>query len=178
MGNSNLTTTETEASKPWYKQPWLWFVMSVPITSVILSSIMVSVAVIGRDTMVSDNYYKDGMGINQTIEQDQLADSLQLSPEIVMDEKDIIVQLLAESPIPPQAFLTIKIIHPTLKKHDVTLKLLPTPEGLYIGELPSLFSGRRYIELLSFDESWRIREEVILPRTRFRLNQDISQQTN
>jgi len=185
MGNNTLSKAipeQIEAKKPWYKQPWLWFVLSVPITSVILSSIMVSVAFIGGDTMVSDNYYKDGMGINQTIEQDQLADSLKLSPEVIMDNKDIIVRLLiktrGETTLPQQAFLTLNIIHPTLKEQDVTLKLLPTADGLYIGELPSTFSGKRYFELLAFDESWRIREEVILPKSKFRLNKDISQQTN
>lgn len=161
-----MTETKTPPGGPWYKQPWLWFVLSVPIASVILSSIMVSVAVIGKDSLVSDNYYKDGMGINQTIEQDRLAVQLGITPIITTNETTIIVDIKSDN-MPPQAFLTLKLLHPTDSKRDLTIRLLPTPSG-FIGDLPAPLEGRRYLDLYSFDDSWRIREEVYLP-----LNQHI-----
>jgi len=156
-----MTDTNTPSGGPWYKQPWLWFVLSVPIASVILSSIMVTVAVVGKDSLVSDNYYKDGMGINQTIEQDRLAVQLNIVPMITIQDKTVIVTIHSEK-MPTQAFLTLKLLHPTASEKDLTIRLLPTESG-FIGDLPSTVEGRRYLDLYSFDNSWRIREEVYLP---------------
>ena len=149
------------SNKPWYKEPWLWFVLSVPIASVILSSIMVSVAVIGQDSLVSDNYYKDGMGINQTIEQDRLAVQLNIVPIITIQDKTAIISIKSDK-MPTQAFLTLKLVHPTTSDKDITIRLLPTENG-FIGDLPNVVEGRRYLDLYGFDDSWRIRDEVYLP---------------
>ena len=161
-----MTDTNTPSTNPWYKQPWLWFILSVPIASVILSSIMVSVAVIGKDSLVSDNYYKDGMGINQTIEQDKLAVQLNIIPVVTIQDTTVTVKIQSEA-MTTQAFLTLKLLHPTVSEKDLTIRLLPTPDG-FIGDLPNKAEGRRYLDLYGFDNSWRIREEVYLP-----LNQHI-----
>ena len=153
--------TDTSSNKPWHKQPWVWFLLSIPITSVVLSSIMVYVAVIGKDSLVSDNYYKDGMGINQTIEQDRLALELDIVATISVENKTVIVSIESEK-MPTQAFLTLKLLHPTVSEKDITIQLLPTASG-FIGDLPVSIKGRRYLDLYSFDESWRIRTEVFLP---------------
>jgi len=156
-----MTEKNISSNKPWYKEPWLWFVLSVPIASVILSSIMVSVAVIGQDSLVSDNYYKDGMGINQTIEQDRLAVQLNIVPIVTIQDKTAIISIKSDK-MPIQAFLTLKLVHPTTSDKDIKIRLLPTENG-FIGDLPNVVEGRRYLDLYGFDDSWRIREEVYLP---------------
>lgn len=166
-----MTTNEQlEASKPWYRQRWLWFVMSVPIASVILSSIMVTVAVNGKDSLVKDNYYKYGMEINQTIEQDQLADSLGLQPKLTI-ENGLASLEFQTTDMPQQAFVTLNILHPTVAEKDIIVKLLPSTDGVFRAEVPEL-EGRRYIDVYAFDESWRIREELHLPLQGHALNQD------
>jgi len=167
------TVSKTQTTKPWYKQFWLWFVMSVPIISVILSSIMIYVAIVGRDTLVDDNYYKDGLGINQTIEQDAQADSMKLMPHFSLVNNLITVKL--ESPtavIPQYAFLNLKLLHPTHENQDINVKLLPIPDNTYIGDLNTEVKGKRHLDLSSFDKSWRIREIVFFPSTDLVLNQD------
>lgn len=164
------TIVTDEASRPWYRQPWLWFLLSIPIASVILSSIMVTVAVVGKDSLVSDNYYKDGMGINQTIEQDQLAKALGLTPIINVNNTEVILNLISTSDIKSQAFLTLKLLHPTVSDKDIIIKLLPSGNGIFLGELPHSIEGRRYLDLYAYDESWRLREEVTLPLSNFQLN--------
>tara|TARA_R110002167_G_scaffold245723_1_gene451102 strand:+ start:664 stop:1203 length:540 start_codon:yes stop_codon:yes gene_type:complete len=166
------TRINAEASRPWFKQPWLWFVLSVPITSVILSSIMVTVAVVGRDSLVSDNYYKDGMGINQTIEQDHLANNLGLKPILSINKTEVILELTSSKELPPQAFLTLKLLHPTVSAKDIIIKLLPSGNGFFLGDLPHLVEGRRYLDLYAFDNSWRIRQEIVTPLLDFQLNSE------
>jgi hypothetical protein len=158
---NTMTDKNTTPNKPWYKEPWLWFLLSVPIASVILSSIMVTVAVVGKDSLVSDNYYKDGIGINQTIEQDRLAVELNIAPIVTIQDKTAIINIQSDK-MPTQAFLTLKLVHPTVSDKDITIRLLPTENG-FIGDLPSKVEGRRYLDHYGFDESWRIREEVYLP---------------
>jgi len=164
------TIVSTETSRPWFKQPWLWFVLSIPITSVILSSIMVTVAIVGRDTLVSDNYYKDGMAINQTLEQDHLANKLGLKPLLTIDGTVIKLELKALGKIADQPFLTFKLLHPTSAEKDMIIKLLPSGNGLYLGELPHIAEGRFYLDLYAFDNSWRLREEVNTPVENYKLN--------
>ena len=166
-----LNPTSAEALRPWYRQPWLWFLLSVPIASVILSSIMVTVAVRGKDAMVSDNYYKDGMAINQTIEQDQVADRLNLRPELSIEANGSVL-LAFDTPLnPPEPWLTLKVIHPTIGDRDVEIRLLPTESG-FSGDLPSALQGRWILDLYSHDKTWRIREQIDLPLSRQLLNQD------
>lgn len=159
-----------EAARPWYKQPWLWFLLSIPITSVVLSSIMVTVAVVGKDSLVSDNYYKDGMGINQTLEQDHLTQSLGLQPIISFNGTEVILELQASKDFIKQSFLTLKILHPTVSDEDIIIKLLPSNNNIFIGELPREIEGRRYLDLYAFDNSWRLREEVMTPLLNYQLN--------
>lgn len=169
--SDHLNPSSAEALRPWYRQPWLWFLLSVPIASVILSSIMVTVAVRGKDAMVSDNYYKDGMAINQTIEQDQAADRLNLHPELSIQTDGTVLLAFGATLNPPEPWLTLKVIHPTIGDRDVEIRLLPTAEG-FIGTLPSALQGRWIVDLYSHDNTWRIREQVEIPLDHYLLNQD------
>ncbi len=149
-----------EATRPWYRQPWLWFLMSIPIASVILSSIMVTVAVKGRDTLVNDQYSKDGLAINQTLAPDLKAHELGLQFQLsVSAEGQIDLQSLAAQNEP---FLILDLIHPTLGDRDQEIRLLPATSG-FTGMGEPIDEGRWYVELYAHDRSWRIREELQLP---------------
>jgi len=130
---------------------------------------MVYVAVEGRDSLVSDNYYKDGMAINQTLEQDQLANRLGLRPVVTIDQNGMVQVKTHSAKMKSQAFLTLKLLHPTIADEDVIVKLLPT-ESSFVGTVPTGLEGRRYLDLYSYDNRWRIREEVVLPLNRYTLN--------
>lgn len=163
------TNRHADSNKPWYRQPWLVFIISIPVCSILLSGIMVYVAIDGGDSLVSDNYYKDGLAINQTLEQDQLADKLGLHPVVTVDPNGVVSVEIQSDKIEPQAFLTLKLLHPTISSADVIVKLLPT-DSAYIGDIPAGLEGRRYLDLYSYDASWRIRETVILPLKQHVLN--------
>lgn len=172
------TIVNNETSRPWFKQPWLWFLLSIPITSVILSSIMITVAVIGKDSLVSDNYYKDGMAINQTLEQDHLANALGLKPILSIEGTEIKLELISSSEVPKQAFITFKLLHPTVSTQDIIVRLLPSANGIYLGELPHSVEGRRYLDIYAFDNSWRLREEINLPVINFQLNSEANNRSS
>ena len=52
--------------KKWYKQFWPWFLITIPVCSMILSFNMLRFAFDGQDAMVVDDYYKQGKGAPQT----------------------------------------------------------------------------------------------------------------
>ncbi len=164
------TMSDQSSVKPWYRQRWLWFVLSIPIASVILSSIMIFFAVSGKDSLVNDNYYKDGLAINQTIEQDQLAKKLDLLPVISIAENgEILVQEEALK-TGKEPFLILKLVHPTIGDFDQEIRLLPSANG-YVGNLESNApEGRWYLSLLAHDARWRIREELVFPVSQHTLN--------
>ncbi|MCP5160529.1 MAG: FixH family protein [Hahellaceae bacterium] len=150
--------------KPWYKQFWPWFLLSAPITSIVLSSIMIVYAVIGKDTLVNDNYYKDGLAINQELVADKAAATMSLTANLRVTNLDHIeVELVSPQTINPP-FLKLEIIHPTLDGRDQTVNLFPLPSGKYGSALEApLTKGRWHLHLMANDGSWRLKGIVKLP---------------
>ena len=151
------------------KRNWLYFIMFFPLASVFLSSIMIYHAVNGKDSLVSDNYYKDGLDINQTIGQDRLAKKLAVRAYVSIDaEGNALIDLksLAKTKEP---FVTLKLVHPTLGERDSVTKFLPTAEGPYVAEVPENLSGNWYLDLYAHDESWRVRQKTSLPTENYLL---------
>ena len=65
-----------ETVRPWYKHFWLWFIILLPASVVVASIITVIIAFQNADSLVADNYYKDGLAINQVIARDKAAAQL------------------------------------------------------------------------------------------------------
>ena len=69
----------------WYREPWVWFVISVPGSAVVFGILMVVMAQIHRDDTVVDDYYKEGMAINRELSQHELAVTKQVSAVLTVD---------------------------------------------------------------------------------------------
>lgn len=54
---------------PWYKQFWPWFLMIPPAAAVIGGIATIIIAIINADELVVADYYRQGLIINQTLEQ-------------------------------------------------------------------------------------------------------------
>ncbi len=159
-----MSITPSQLQKPWYRQFWPWALLSVPITSVILSMIMLTVAINGQDTVVVDNYYKEGLGINEALGKDQFAKDLGLTAEIqFLDDQRVDVRVSANESIAPE-FLTFKLFHPTLAGQDTSVQLAQVGPLQFEGTLPQPLSGRWYFDLLDDQELWRLKGQVHLPR--------------
>ena len=70
---------QSDIQKVWYKQFWPWFLIIVPLTSMVLSFTMMNLAFTGEDSMVIDDYYKEGRAINLKIQKLQQAQNLNIS---------------------------------------------------------------------------------------------------
>ena len=55
--------TDTVDNKPWYKHPWLWFLIAIPVVSVTLSFTMLFVALNHKDSEVEGDWRKNKKAI-------------------------------------------------------------------------------------------------------------------
>ncbi len=158
-----MSISSSEQQKPWYRQFWPWALLSVPMTSIVLGMIMLTVAINGRDTVVVDNYYKEGLGINEALGKDQFAKELGLTAEIrFADAQRVNVVLRASETIAPE-FLTFKLFHPTLAGQDTTVQLRQVGPLQFEAQLPKALSGRWYFDLLDDQDLWRMKGQIRLP---------------
>ena len=70
--------TDNAPVAPWYRQPWFWFLTIFPLASIMwgITTLVVSSSL--DNSMVSDDYSKEGRGINMSIARDERAAELQL----------------------------------------------------------------------------------------------------
>ena len=159
---------QTLDTKPWYKQFWPWFVIALPATAVVASLTTMWIAVSGADSMVVDNYYKEGLAINQQIDSDKRAAELGLSADVTIDNLsgELIVDLHGAGQAAP-AQLELSLHHPADSEKDADFTVKLTPTGKYIGDLEHSLEYRWYVQVQdpAADPKWRLRGEIDLRNT-------------
>lgn len=133
---------------PWYRQFWFWFVFGPLIFIVVLCGFTVSMAFHFADDVVTDNYYKSGLMINQTLKQDERAAALGLSAQIKFDQTtgEVFISLKGSENMPEQLLLFLD--NPVKSAKDQTVLLKETAVGQYRGELSSRAEYAWYLALI------------------------------
>ncbi|WP_044870277.1 FixH family protein [Pseudomonas sp. LFM046] len=156
---------QSETPSPWYKQPWPWFIIAILGTSVVLGTTMLVIATKNPPSLVADNYYEVGKGINTSLERENLAKQLGMKASLRLDEASGQVDLeLAGTSRPQQVVLSL--LSPTQQEKDRRIVLQPQADGHYRGQLPDAVSGRRFVELIGQEQGqdWRLFEEETLDK--------------
>ncbi|WP_157736352.1 FixH family protein [Granulosicoccus antarcticus] len=89
-------------TKPWYRYGWPWFLISFPLISVLLGIMMVYLALTTNNSLVVDDYYAEGKGINQRIERDRSASLLGLAATVTRTEEGLVLDLSRKMPALPE----------------------------------------------------------------------------
>jgi len=147
-------------SRVWYKEPYVWMLIAFPLSSIIVCSILLTYSINTKDTLVRDNYYKDGMAMNQEFKWDNKARNMDI--RVAFTVKDNIATLdILNSRLDMPSTLLLKFSHPTLqgKDRDSLLQLKPGSKA-YQGFIDSVQDGKYYIQVECLEQSWRIRGEV------------------
>lgn len=162
--NSPLHNSK-EPITPWYKEPWMFLVMGVPIAAICWGIVIITLATNGKDSLVSDSYYKDGMAYTENREFRNKAKRLQLSAELTYQDGEIsasIAGYLDENP----SFLRLQLIHPTLETEDETVLLQQTKDGHYLGLADKNHLGKRKLWLQSPEQEWMIKDEALIENSK------------
>jgi len=150
---SNEMNDNTEDDQPWYKQWMVWMVIAPPLTAVIAGIITINIAIESDDGLVVDDYYKQGLGINQTLQRDHLARKMNIEADLFVETKQIKLRFNNEL---KQTDLTLHFIHPTQSQRDVRVVMNYFSDNAYQAELPGQLSGNWNLLLEPADKSWRV----------------------
>lgn len=146
-----------EDTQPWYRQFWPWFVITPPFVGIMLGVLLVTAATHDPDGLAVGDYYKEGRGINQSIERAQFALSLGLTGEVSIEEGRVWLTLSSDVPIPRQE-LELAFVHPTRDHFDRRLSMsYDARQGVYFTELTNLDQALWHVYLEPTDGSWRLR---------------------
>jgi hypothetical protein len=153
--------TDTD-QHPWYRHPWVWLLIALPLSAVIGGIITIYLAVTTSDGLVVDDYYRHGKAINRVLARDRAAAEHGLEARIALDvaTNTAAVQLVSREAVLPQA-LTLVFLHPTTKGHDQQVRLTATDGEHYSGRFDDLRRGDWYVQLAADD--WRLSGRIRIP---------------
>ncbi len=101
---------------PWYRQRWPWLLIAPPAIAVVGGIATITLAVRSNDGVVAEDYYKQGMAINQELARKERAAALGVEATVlsrgVGAGETVVVRLTAAQPLPPEASLTVRLVHP------------------------------------------------------------------
>lgn len=167
------TTTLMQADRdtqPWYREPWTWLLMIMPVTAIIAGSFTMYLAVTTFDGLVVDDYYKEGMAINTTLARGEAAQALGLTAQVHFTAEHIVVTLAARAGAALPAKLHVTLSHPTRGGLDQVM-VLDGQAGRYEGALKPVISARWKVLIEDESRSWRLTGTALLPtETEIRIN--------
>jgi hypothetical protein len=156
-------TAHIENMRHWYREPWPWLLMAGPAAVIVAGVITTYLAVVTNDGLVADDYYKQGLAINQTLSRDVMARQLNYRARIVFapDYGRVTVNLLGDSAAPGQ--LVMRLSHPGRPSLDRNLPLMHEGNQSYASTFPSLIAGHWQVILEDSRRSWRLVGDLAVP---------------
>lgn len=145
--------------QPWYKERWPWILMAGPGVVVIAGVITLWLAVTSNDGLVTDDYYKQGLAVNQQLHREQLAGSLGIHANVMRAGNNVRLLLGAQEGATLPSAITLKLAHPTRAGLDQALQMSLEGPGFYTGKLAADISGRWLVSIEDPAGQWRLQGE-------------------
>ncbi len=158
-----MSIDQTLDTKPWYRYPWTWFLIAVPLLTIIACTITIVLAIKSEDGLVSDDYYKDGLMINQSLDRDRKAAELGISSFVGLlpGDRALVVQVNGGNIELP---LKLVFLHATRKEHDQAFEIRTlSPNGQARVDIEQLIPGKWYVQLESEADAWRLKGQMVYP---------------
>ena len=149
-------------SSAWYTQPLVWMVIMIPLSSVIVGGILLTLSITSFDGLVVDDYYQKGKEINVVLKRDQAARKFNVSATLdLLTENLAVVTLEHDAAMIKPARLQLNFLHPTRAGLDQTVLLSPFPDGSYKADIERNIPSQWLIQLETGD--WRLTGQTTLP---------------
>jgi hypothetical protein len=158
-----------EDTKPWYRQFWPWFLIALPGSVVIAGFITLYLAMDTSDSLVKDDYFKEGLAINQDMARERIAAELGIRMELSYDrESGRMVARVNDAPMGELPHLVMALAHPTLSEQDATIQLDDEGNRTFAGNV-KLESGNVdwHVVVSPPGETWKLRgrwNPVVVPQ--------------
>lgn len=140
---------------PWYKQFWPWFLIALPGCVVLASIVTLILCNLHPVSLVAEDYYKEGKGINRDLSRLKNAHDHAISATMTSQDREAMIVLNKGtlSQYPP---IKITFQHRTLPNKDVEKWLHSDADGHYRVRLKEALIGPWYVEINSFDKTWAL----------------------
>lgn len=145
--------------QPWYKERWPWILMAGPGIVVVAGIVTLWLAVISNDGLVTDDYYKQGLAVNQQLHREQLAVSLGIHADMMRAGSNVRLLLGAQEDASLPSAITLKLAHPTRAGQDQAIHMVLEGPGFYSGKLAADISGRWLVSIEDPAGKWRLQGE-------------------
>lgn len=158
--NVDTVMTQTD-SKPWFRQFWPWFLIAIPSSSVVMGVIMINLAMNGKDSLVRQDWYKDGMAINQRMDKQMKAQQLGIQASLTLDKTSGDLYLATQNlDLRQDNQLALSLIHPTLEGKDRQLQLYLAPDNRFYTKLDFRPQGFYYLLITPSSGEWEIESSI------------------
>ncbi len=149
--------------RPWYREPYVWLVISFPLAAVIGGIITAVLAVHSDDGLVVDDYYKQGLEINRTLERDNMAADYELSANLQYAEGDkqirLVINAAANFNYPDK--LKVSFLNATRAGLDKEQTFSRSGNNTYLADNPHPEKGKW--DILIEGENWRLLTVLNIP---------------
>jgi len=151
---------EAPTTRPWHREPMVWLITAIPVLTVIAGLTTVAIAYRHSDTVIEDDYRKDGLAINREPARDEAAQRLGIVADLTVAPGTLTVRLSGAAAERP-ARLVVLFSHATRADVDqlVTLERKGTDE--YAAAIGPLARGHWYVEVSPMNRGWRLTGDFV-----------------
>jgi hypothetical protein len=127
-----------------------------PAVAVMASFVSLYLAVTGADPLVADNYYKEGLAINQALDRDRAALAQGYRALVMMSPAGtrVRVQLTGLGALPEA--VRLRFVHPAKAGMDRSVTARQIEPGWYEAKIELAPAARWYVQLEDPGERWRL----------------------
>lgn len=147
----------------WYKQFWPWFLIAIPLSSMIVGSFVIRFATDGTNSLVVDDYYKEGKAINSRLDKIELAKELGITTLLTVEPGNIALEFVSGAPSTGEA-LKLDFFHVTIEDKDFEVLLTRDANGIYRSNSDNAIDGKWRLRLMPMNEQWKVQDRVTLPQ--------------
>lgn len=156
---------QEQDTQPWYKQFWPWFLIAIPLSSLIVGSFVFRFATDGTNSLVVDDYYKEGKAINARLDKIERAKTLGITTLLDVQDGGVSLEFTNGAPQNGEA-LKLDFFHVTLEDKDFEVLLTRDASGIYRTSFDQSIQGKWRLRLMPMSEDWKVQDTVNLPQAR------------
>ncbi len=154
---SSVIGAPASATAPWYRQAWPWLLMLMPAIALVGGLYTAFLAYTTNNSLVVDDYYKEGKAINLDIARDRRAVEMGLQAVLATEGDGLALRLTGKDGVPMPAAVSLKIMHATQSERDIAGQLLRGADGVY--RLPGVTlpaDGHWRLQIDDSSRAWRL----------------------
>ena len=155
-----------QARTRWFREPWMALVVGGPLLVVAASIATAVIAYKSEDKVLGEDYYKQGLHVNEDMQRDAKARLYNLQAVVTRDDHELLVQLTGGAKMPARMELELAVgMDGQTVEQRFKVALRQTAPGQYRGALPlPLWQDSHVWHLKLQQDDWRLNGQWLAVR--------------